>query len=59
MSPQQVILRSRAEVARLVAGLDLVAPGLVPASEWRPASGGARPDRPAPVYAVLARKPGR
>jgi SAM-dependent methyltransferase len=59
MSPQQVILRSRAEVARLVAGLDLVAPGLVPVSEWRPASGGARPDGPAPVYAVLARKPGR
>jgi SAM-dependent methyltransferase len=59
MSPQQVILRSRAEVARLVAGLDLVAPGLVPVSEWRPASGGARPDGPAPVYAVLAGKPGR
>jgi SAM-dependent methyltransferase len=59
ISPQQVILRSRAEVAGLTAGLDLVAPGLVPVHEWRPASGGARDDGPAPVYAVLARKPGR
>jgi S-adenosyl methyltransferase len=59
MSPQPVTLRSRAEVAGLTAGLDLVAPGLVPVNEWRPASGGARHGGLAPVYAVLARKPGR
>ena len=59
ISPQPVTLRSRAEVAGLTAGLDLVAPGLVPVNEWRPASGGTRPDGLAPVYAVLARKPGR
>jgi SAM-dependent methyltransferase len=59
ISPQPVTLRSRAEVAGLTAGLDLVAPGLVPVNEWRPASGGTRPEGLAPVYAVLARKPGR
>jgi hypothetical protein len=57
MSPQHITLRSRAEVAGLTAGLDLVEPGLVPVNEWRPASAGAGSDRPAPVYAVLARKP--
>jgi hypothetical protein len=59
MSSLQVTLRSRAEVAGLTAGLDLVEPGLLPVNEWRPTFGGARLDRPVPVYAVLARKPGR
>ena len=57
MSSLHVTLRSRAEVAGLIAGLDPVEPGLVPVDEWRPAPGEAGPDRPAPVYAVLARKP--
>jgi hypothetical protein len=59
MSSPQFTLRSRAEVAGLTAGLDLVEPGLVPVDEWRPAFDGDRHDRPAPVYAVLARKPGQ
>ena len=54
-----VTLRSRDEVAALTAGLELVQPGLVPVDEWRPAFGAARHDRRVPVYAVLARKPGR
>jgi S-adenosyl methyltransferase len=58
MSSLHITLRSRAEVARLTAGLDLVEPGLVPVNEWRPTFDGARLDRPVPVYAVLARKPG-
>lgn len=58
MSSQQFTLRSRAEVAGLTAGLDLLEPGLVPVSEWRPEPGAARPDWPVPVYAVLASKPG-
>ena len=58
MSSQQFTLRSRAEVAGLTAGLDLVEPGLVPVDEWRQAPGGDHPDCPAPVYAVVARKPG-
>ena len=56
MSSLHVTLRSRAEVAGLIAGLDPVEPGLVPVNEWRPAPGAAGPDGPAPVYAVLARK---
>ena len=57
MSPLRITVRSRAEVAGLIEGLDLVEPGLVPASEWRPAAGGGN-TRPVPVYAALARKPG-
>ncbi|HEY0933007.1 MAG TPA: SAM-dependent methyltransferase [Trebonia sp.] len=67
MAPGQITPRSRAEVAGLVAGLDLVDPGLVPVDQWRPADqgspadqgrpapGGGRRDEEAPVYAVLAR----
>ena len=59
MSSLPVTLRSRDEVAGFAAGLDLVEPGLVPVDEWRPAPGGERRrDRPAPVYAMLARTPG-
>ena len=58
VSAQRVTLRSRAEVAALVAGLELVDPGLTPAGEWRPAPGATRPAEPAPIYAVVARKPG-
>ena len=57
VSSLQVRLRSRTEVAGLAAGLELVEPGLVPVDEWRPAADGGRLDRPAPVYAALARKP--
>jgi hypothetical protein len=52
-------LRSRADVLRFFAGLDLVEPGLVPAPEWRPdgepAHGSAA--RPVPLLAGVARKP--
>jgi S-adenosyl methyltransferase len=58
ISAQHFTLRSRAEVAGLTVGLDLVEPGLVPVNEWRPAPGEARAGRPVPVYAVLARKSG-
>ena len=58
MSSLQITVRSRAAVAGLIEGLDLVEPGLVAANQWRPAaSGGHGPTRPAPVYAALARKP--
>ena len=59
VSPLHVTLRSRAEVAGLTAGLELVEPGLVPVNGWRPDPGEALLDQPVPVYAVLARKPGR
>jgi hypothetical protein len=54
-SSPPVTLRSRAEVAGLAVGLDLVEPGLVAVDDWRPEPG-ARRGQPAPVYAVLARK---
>jgi len=59
ISAPHFTLRSRAEVAALTIGLDVVDPGLVPVNEWRPAPGHAARDRPVPVYAVLARKTAR
>jgi O-methyltransferase involved in polyketide biosynthesis len=59
MSDQRLTLRSRAEVAGLVAGLDPVPPGLVPVSAWRPdAVPGDLAPQPAdvPMYGVVARK---
>jgi O-methyltransferase involved in polyketide biosynthesis len=59
--PAPVTLRSRAEVASLFEGLELVGPGVVPAADWRP--DGRAPDSdeanaPAvPLYGVVARKP--
>jgi hypothetical protein len=51
-------LRSQAEISALVAGLDLIPPGLVPMNDWRPDDG----DPPAaatqvPIHALVARKP--
>lgn len=59
ISARQFTPRSRAEVAGLMEGLELVEPGLVPVSEWRPDFGQPARDRPVPVYAAVARKPGR
>jgi len=61
LSSQQLILRSRDEVASLVAGLDLVPPGLVPACDWRPAPDDPSFDKVVPMYGVVGRKrqPGR
>ena len=57
MSGQRVTLRSRTEIARLVAGLEPVSPGLVPISEWRPAAADPRFEDMVPVHGVVARKP--
>ena len=56
-SSQSVTLRSHDEVATLVAGLDLVPPGLVPICDWRPDPGDPRFDEVVPVYGLVARKP--
>jgi len=48
--------RTHAQVTGLFGGLPLVAPGVVPVSQWRPGPGeGSRP--PADLYAGLARIP--
>ena len=57
MPAQPISLRSRAEVGELVAGLDLVPPGLVPITEWRPAPDDPRSGHVVPIHAVMARKP--
>ncbi|HEY8526296.1 MAG TPA: SAM-dependent methyltransferase [Acidimicrobiales bacterium] len=55
------VVRTRDEIARFFAGLDLVEPGLVPIDEWRPGTGGEpEPDvegRPPPLYGAVGRKP--
>ncbi|MGH3216544.1 MAG: SAM-dependent methyltransferase, partial [Trebonia sp.] len=60
MPAQPITLRSRAEVASLVAGLEPVPPGLVPITEWRPdpdTPGGSGQARTVSVHGVVARKP--
>ncbi len=54
--PTPVIARTHAQVTGLFAGLPLVAPGVVPVSEWRPDMI-VRPVTD--VYAGIARKPAR
>ncbi|TVZ04582.1 SAM-dependent methyltransferase [Trebonia kvetii] len=54
---QKITLRSREEVASLVAGLELVPPGLVHACDWRPAPDDPVFDAVIPLYGVVARKP--
>jgi hypothetical protein len=49
-----ITLRSRADIHSFVASLDLVAPGVVPVTEWRPEG---TPATPVPVHGVVARKP--
>jgi hypothetical protein len=57
LAPQHVRLRSRADLAGLLAGLELVEPGLVTVPEWRPDEAEPVPSEPIPLYAVVARKP--
>jgi len=57
LAPQHVRLRSRADVTGLLAGLELVEPGLVTVPEWRPDDGEPPASEPIPLWAVVARKP--
>jgi S-adenosyl methyltransferase len=52
-----IVLRSRPEITAIVAGLDLVPPGLVPVSDWRPDAIAGPAAGPIPVYGLVARKP--
>jgi S-adenosyl methyltransferase len=53
-----VWMRDREEFAALFAGLDLVEPGVVPASEWRPEPGAPVPDREdVALWGAVGRKP--
>jgi hypothetical protein len=57
LAAQRVRLRSRAEVAGFMAGLELVEPGLVTVPEWRPEPGDPAPGQLIPLYGAVARKP--
>ncbi len=58
---EQAHVRSRADVAKLSAGLEIIEPGLVWPPEWRPDPGHAVPANAAESYycVVVARKPSR
>jgi hypothetical protein len=57
MSDRHITLRSRAELAGLLAGLDPVPPGLVPVTEWRPEAADPLFEYAVPVYGAVGRKP--
>jgi trans-aconitate methyltransferase len=54
---QNVTLRTREQVSRFFDGLDLVEPGVVPVTEWRPDSTLDRDSPWLPIVGGLARKP--
>ena len=56
MMAEKVTFRDRAAVARFFDGLELVEPGLVQASKWRPATD-VEASSPAALWAGVARKP--
>jgi len=53
---EKVTTRDRDQVARFIAGLDLVEPGLVNVSQWRP-DATAPAEGPAALWVCVARKP--
>jgi hypothetical protein len=55
MMAERVTFRDRAAVSEFFAGLELVEPGLVQASKWRPASE-MEAASPAALWAGVARK---
>jgi hypothetical protein len=57
LAPVPVIARTHAQVAALFGGLPLLAPGVVPITQWRPRIGQLR--QPADLHAGLARVPDR
>lgn len=53
------VSRDRAEFTRFFAGLDLVEPGVVPVTRWRPETGSTDPTTgdPPSIYGAVGRKP--
>jgi hypothetical protein len=54
---ESYVVRSKDEIARLVAGFELIEPGLVPVDHWRPDDPTASVRRLAPVYGAVGRRP--
>jgi len=57
MSDQRIELRSRARLTEVLTGLELVPPGIVPVTDWRPAPDDPRFDLVVPIHGIVARKP--
>ena len=53
---EKVTTRAQDQVARFFTGLELVEPGLVNVSEWRPAADGPA-EEPAALWVCVGRKP--
>jgi hypothetical protein len=53
----QVALRAKPEIAIWLGGLEIVAPGIVPVTEWRPEPSDGAYGTAIPLYAAVARKP--
>ena len=51
-------LRTREQVARFFAGLELVDPGLVQVHQWRPGPDDSAPEGTVSAHGAVARKPG-
>jgi hypothetical protein len=56
MPAQPITLRSGPQVARLAEGLELLPPGIVPVTDWRPDVGDEEFGHPIPVHCLVARK---
>lgn len=54
-TPTSIHLRDAGQLAALLTGMEIVEPGIVPVTEWRPDPD--EPDLPAAVLAVVARQP--
>jgi hypothetical protein len=50
-------IRTPEQMARFFAGFEMVEPGLVPVTQWRPAPVGTNTARPVEQYGAVARKP--
>jgi hypothetical protein len=54
---ESVTLRNREEIARFFTGLDLVNPGVVQQTRWRPDPAGAVVPTSSPMWCAVGRKP--
>jgi O-methyltransferase involved in polyketide biosynthesis len=57
VSTTQVVLRSKPEVTAWFGGLEIIDPGVVTVTEWRPDSTGDTYETPIPMYGIVGRKP--
>jgi hypothetical protein len=56
-TPTPAYPRSREEIARLLAGLEIIEPGIVPVTDWRPDPSTSAGESWPSVLATVARKP--